>query len=68
MELSSEVKRTIISRMITEQTQMLYSLEIQGKVAQKIGDTETKKTVMEEMVKAQRRIDAFQAELDEVTD
>lgn len=65
MELSSDVKRIIISRMIEEQSQVMYSLEVQARVAQRIGDDETKKIVTEEMVKTQKRLDAFEAELNE---
>lgn len=51
--------------MIEEQSQVMYSLEVQARVAQRIGDDETKKIVTEEMVKTQKRLDAFEAELNE---
>ena len=68
-EPTIEVQQAIIRNMIAQHQQSAYSLQIQYRVSKKIGATpEELRPIEEAMLKTEKYIDAYEAELKSLDD
>ena len=62
-DLSNEMQRAVVIRMMSEWQQMAYSAEVNVRVAERIDDDAMKQRAVEQMAKAEKALDVLREEL-----